>query len=143
MIKTAGGFSFNQLLNALLPLKQEIDCRAILSKKFCSTINFSNWRTLIKTSTNSKQEKIKNPRHIKTISVKNPKQFFSEKIIFFNANLCCCENWKHVVFTLLINLNKSNFGPFFKLKTHLGHFLFKTPSARSFELILSLYSAVT
>ena len=104
------GFSFNQLLNALLPLKQETDCRAILSKKFCSTINFSNWRPLINNSTNSKQEKIKNPRHIKMISVKNQKQFFSENIIFFSANLCCCKYWKHVVFTLLINLNKSNFG---------------------------------
>ena len=38
-------FSFNQLLNVLITLKQETDLQnENLSQKFCSTVNFHKWK---------------------------------------------------------------------------------------------------
>ena len=58
-LRQVEGISSNKLLDTFIILiKQEINCRVNLSKKFCSSINFYNWRAiLLNNSTNLKQEK--------------------------------------------------------------------------------------
>ena len=36
------------VIEYLIKLKQEIDCRTNLFKKFCSTVNFYDWRSYFK-----------------------------------------------------------------------------------------------
>ena len=83
--------------NTLLSLKQEIDCKTILSRKLCSTISFNWGAFLINNSTYLKQKKksFNSPLiEIEIVLTKNPKQNFSQKkITWVNFKPLCCSNF--------------------------------------------------
>ena len=85
-LRQVEGISSNKLLDTFIILiKQEINCRVNLSKKFCSSINFYNWRAiLLNNSTNLKQEKRSfNLQPIRNVSVqKMQNKVFSQKELF-------------------------------------------------------------
>lgn len=85
-LRQVKGISSNKLLDTFITLiKQDINCRVNLSKKFCSSIDFYNWRAiLLNNSTNLKQEKRSfNLQPIRNVSAqKMQNKVFPQKELF-------------------------------------------------------------